>query len=77
MNIKYPNENKYMKCVLQMNRFSDLCPRVRSILQVWERDIVSVGLNNTCSQHVSDQLLNFFFLHLCLLLWLDIDRSCP
>ena len=30
MDIKYPIENEYMKCVLQINGFSCLHPRVRS-----------------------------------------------
>ena len=30
MDIKYPIENKYMKCVLQINGFSGSRPRVRS-----------------------------------------------
>ena len=30
MNIKYSIENEYMKCVLQINEFSDLYPWVRS-----------------------------------------------
>ena len=30
MDIKYPVENEYMKCVLQINGFSDLRPRVWS-----------------------------------------------
>ena len=30
MDIKYPIENKHMKCVLQINGFSGLRPRVRS-----------------------------------------------
>ena len=30
MDIKYPIENGYMKCVLQINGFSGPCPRVRS-----------------------------------------------
>ena len=34
MDIKYPIENKYMKCVLQINGFSGLRPRVWSSRQV-------------------------------------------
>ena len=34
MDIKYPIENEYMKCVLQINGFSGLHPRVRSNRQV-------------------------------------------
>ena len=34
MDIKYPIENEYMKCVLQINGFSGLRPRVRSCRQV-------------------------------------------
>ena len=34
MDIKYPIENEYMKCVLQINGFSDLHSRVRSSLLV-------------------------------------------
>ena len=34
MDIKYPIENKYMKCVLQINGFSGLRPRVRSSRRV-------------------------------------------
>ena len=30
MDIKYPIENEYMKCVLKINGFSGPCPRVRS-----------------------------------------------
>ena len=30
MDIKYPIENKYMKCVLQINGFSGSRPRVQS-----------------------------------------------
>ena len=30
MDIKYPIENEYMKCFLQINGFSGLHPRVRS-----------------------------------------------
>ena len=30
MDIKYPNENNYMKCVLQINGFSGPRPLVRS-----------------------------------------------
>ena len=35
MDIKYPIENEYMKCVLQINGFSGPCPRVRSNRRVW------------------------------------------
>ena len=34
MNMKYPIENKYMKCVLHINEFNGLRPRVRSNRQV-------------------------------------------
>ena len=34
MDIKYPIENKYMECVLQINRFSGLRPWVRSNCRV-------------------------------------------
>ena len=34
MDIKYPIENEYMKCVLQINGFSGLRPRVRSSRRV-------------------------------------------
>ena len=30
MDIKYPIENEYMKCVLQINGFTGLGPRVQS-----------------------------------------------
>ena len=34
MDIKYPIEIEYMKCVLQVNGFSGPCPHVRSSRQV-------------------------------------------
>ena len=34
MDINYPIENEYMKCVLQINGFSGPRPRVRSNRQV-------------------------------------------
>ena len=34
MDIKYPIENEYMKCVLQINGFNNLRPWVRSSRQV-------------------------------------------
>ena len=34
MDIKYPIENKYMKCVLQINGFSGLRLRVRSAVEL-------------------------------------------
>ena len=38
MDIKYPIENEYMKCVLHINGFSGPRSRVRSSLRVWGHD---------------------------------------
>ena len=44
MDIKYPIENKYKKCVLQIDRFSGLRPGVRSSLRGRVRGGVTFSL---------------------------------
>ena len=53
MNTKYLIENKYMKCVLQINRFSSPHPRVRSNRRVgsgrvWEHKSNNKGKYKGC-----------------------------
>ena len=60
MDIKYPIENEYMKCVLQINGFSGPRPQVRvQPLGLGAEQLLHVSLDLRCSR-ISWMLILYF-----------------